>query len=148
MSVERRGAGEDQPLNACRHCRFRDHAGAIDIDTLKLGVWHAADMRGMKGRGMDYRISPLESSLQKRVVGEIADNMGCGKGRAVYARDIVPAGQRIENRAADPTGAARQHYPHDVSSVSAQKAARGAAFQGTVWMIRYPDYPQTPRVPE
>ena len=52
------------------------------------------------------------------IVRKIADDMGGGKGGAIHADDIVPAGQRTENRAAGPTGTARQHNPHDVASTS------------------------------
>jgi hypothetical protein len=118
-------------LHAARHRRFRYHAGSIDIDALEFGIRNATNMRSMKGRRMNYRIRSLKSSPQQRLVREIVDDMGGGKGGAVYASDIMPAGEGTENRAADPTGAARQHYPHDVPSASTEKQRLAPPFKGS-----------------
>ncbi|CUX18761.1 hypothetical protein AGR5A_Cc180022 [Agrobacterium genomosp. 5 str. CFBP 6626] len=118
VPVKRCGAGENQPRHARDHCRLRHHAGSLDIDALEFPVRDDADMRSVERCRMDHRIRLFESRAQERLVRKIADDMGGGKGGAIHADDIVPAGQRTENRAAGPTGTARQHNPHDVASTS------------------------------
>jgi hypothetical protein len=50
-------------------------------------------MRGVERCRMDHRIRPFESGAQVHFVREIADDMGGGKGGAIHAGDIVPAGK-------------------------------------------------------